>query len=83
EVLSDGTEAFDRGDKFNDYQTLESLEEYVLVSSKNQRIEIFQRQENHGWQYQSYSAQNPQVLLESIDLVLAIADVYEDVFLEN
>ena len=40
EVLSDSTEAFDRGDKFNDYQTLPSLEEYILVNSKHQRLEI-------------------------------------------
>jgi len=79
EVLSDGTEAFDRGDKFNDYQTLESLEEYGLVNSKNQRLEIFRRQENDRWQYQSYGPLNPQIALQSIDLSLAIADVYEDV----
>ncbi|MEM9510531.1 MAG: Uma2 family endonuclease, partial [Cyanobacteria bacterium P01_E01_bin.35] len=30
EVLSDSTEAFDRGDKFADYQSLSSLQEYVL-----------------------------------------------------
>jgi Uma2 family endonuclease len=37
EVLSDSTEAFDRGDKFNDYQTLDSLVEYVLINSNHQR----------------------------------------------
>ena len=49
EVLSDSTEAFDRGDKFNDYQTLESLEEYVLVNSKHQRVETFRRGEQGLW----------------------------------
>ena len=34
EVLSDSTEAFDRGDKFSDYQTIAALEEYVLVHQK-------------------------------------------------
>lgn len=92
EVLSDDTEAFDRGDKFNDYQTLDSLEEYVLVNSKGQRVEIFRRQEKGGWQYESYaSPPHPQVQLKSIDLGLAIsqrsatryADLYEDVPLGN
>jgi Uma2 family endonuclease len=83
EVLSDGTEAFDRGDKFNDYQTLESLEEYGLVNSKNQRLEIFRRQENGRWQYQSYTAPHLQIYLQSLDLSLAIADVYEDVFFDT
>lgn len=36
EVLSKSTEAFDRGDKFIDYQTLESLEEYVLINTRHQ-----------------------------------------------
>ena len=34
EVLSDSTEAFDRGDKFADYQSLPSLQEYVLIKYK-------------------------------------------------
>jgi len=32
EVLSESTEAFDRGDKFSDYRHLVSLQEYVLIS---------------------------------------------------
>ena len=43
EVLSDSTEAFDRGDKFADYQNLESLREYVLINTKRQRVECFRR----------------------------------------
>lgn len=80
EVLADGTEAFDRGDKFNDYQTLDSLKEYMLVNSKRRRVEIFQRQEKGGWQYESHdSPPSSQVHLKSIDLSVAIADLYEDV----
>ena len=41
EVLSDFTAAFDRGDKFADYQTLDSLQEYVLINTHRQRIECF------------------------------------------
>jgi Uma2 family endonuclease len=41
EILSDSTEAFDRGDKFQDYQTIESLQEYVLISSKRQLVQCF------------------------------------------
>lgn len=43
EVLSDSTEAFDRGDKFVDYQQLETLQEYVLINTKRQRFECFRR----------------------------------------
>lgn len=40
EVLSNSTEAFDRGDKFADYQTLESLEEYVLINTRHQKSSL-------------------------------------------
>jgi Uma2 family endonuclease len=78
EVLSSATEAFDRGDKFNDYQALPSLEEYILVNSKRQRIEIFRRQENNIWTFETYSTAQPQITIHSINLELTIGDVYED-----
>lgn len=83
EVLSDSTEAFDRGDKFNDYQTLESLEEYVLVNTKHQRVEIFRRNQQGLWLYQSYSPTDGNLNLQSIDLNLAFEEIYEDVNLET
>ncbi|WP_375340826.1 Uma2 family endonuclease [Okeania sp. SIO2C9] len=46
EVISDSTEAFDRGDKFADYQTLDSLQEYVLINPKWQRVECFRPGDN-------------------------------------
>ena len=45
EVLSPSTEAFDRGDKFIDDQSFESLEEYVLINPKHRRVEVFRRAE--------------------------------------
>jgi Uma2 family endonuclease len=81
EVLSDSTEAFDRGDKFNDYQTLESLEEYVLVNSKHQRVETFRRGEQGLWILQTY--QEESFSLQSINLTASFRDLYEDVTLET
>ena len=82
EVLSKKTEGFDRGDKFNDYQTLESLEEYVLVNTKHQRLEIFRRHPQGLWLYQSYSPTDGNIKLQSIDLTIAFEEIYEDVNLE-
>jgi Uma2 family endonuclease len=81
EVLSDSTEAFDRGDKFNDYQTLESLQEYVLVNSKHQRVETFRRGEEGLWILQTY--QEESFSLQSINLTASFQDLYEDVTLET
>ncbi|HEY9631711.1 MAG TPA: Uma2 family endonuclease, partial [Coleofasciculaceae cyanobacterium] len=79
EVLSDSTEAFDRGDKFADYQTLDSLQEYVLINTKRQRVECFRRNEAGLWVLQSYTDQQATFQLQSINFEGAIADLYEDV----
>lgn len=78
EVLSDSTEAFDRGDKFSDYQTLESLQEYVLINTKRQRVECFRRNEEGLWVLQSYTP--PQTFqLKSIGFEETLTALYEDV----
>src|SRR5919206_4091804 len=50
EVLSESTAAFDRGKKFQSYQQIESLQEYLLVSQDEFVVEHFLRQEG-GWFY--------------------------------
>ncbi len=79
EVLSDSTEAFDRGDKFIDYQSLETLQEYVLINSKKARIECFRRTEENLWIWQSYTEENNNFELTSINFRGKIKDVYEEV----
>jgi len=80
EVLSESTEAFDRGDKFADYRQLESLQEYVLVSAKRQRVECFRRGENGLWFLQGYGevASDRTFTLESIGFTGELATLYED-----
>ena len=79
EVLSDSTEAFDRGDKFADYQSLPSLQEYVLVNTKKARIECFRRTKEGLWLLQFYELEDSQFDLTSIDFQGKISDVYEEV----
>lgn len=78
EVLSDSTEAFDRGDKFADYQEIETLTEYVLVSQTRQRIDCFRRNEEGFWVLQSYKP-GEKVHLKSVDFYTTIEEIYEDV----
>jgi Uma2 family endonuclease len=49
EVLSDSTEAFDRGDKFSDYKSIPEFEEYVLIHQKQVLVGRFQRQADNLW----------------------------------
>ncbi len=81
EVLSDSTEAFDRGDKFADYQTLESLEEYVLINTRHQRVECFRRNEVGLWVLQYYTSETTTFHLQSLDFSDTLAALYEDVVL--
>ncbi len=75
EVLSDSTEAVDRGSKFADYQTLPSLKEYLLVDSRRRSVEIFRRAEHSSWLYERYLADDA-ITLESIGLTCSVAELY-------
>ena len=79
EVLSKSTEGFDRGDKFADYQQLESLEEYILVNTKRQRLDCFRRNEEGLWVLKSYSGEQEKFQLSSINFEGGFDDLYEDV----
>jgi Uma2 family endonuclease len=76
EVLSDSTEASDWGEKFSHLQRLPSLQEYVLVNQREQRIEVFRRGEGSSWTFLPFTT--GRVELRSIDSGLELADVYAD-----
>lgn len=80
EVLSDSTEQFDRGSKFEDYRRSASLEEYVLISQDRMNVEIYRRNAADRWELQAYH-RGDRVELVSIGLEFAIGDLYEDVTL--
>ena len=79
EVLSDSTEAFDRGDKFADYQFISSLEEYVLINTKKARIECFRRADDGMWLLQFYELNKTNFALTSIEFEAKIEEVYQEV----
>jgi len=82
EVLSSKTEAFDRGDKFADYQQLETLQEYILINQKRQRVECFRRNGDGFWVLQFYHP-GCEIHLTSIDFRAFIEALYEDVTFED
>jgi Uma2 family endonuclease len=51
EVLSPTTEPYDRGSKWQQYQLIPSLQEYVLISQGEPRIEIYRRLPSGAWEY--------------------------------
>lgn len=76
EVLSDSTAESDRGDKFADYRRLRSLREYVLVSQRERRIDVFRR-DGKRWVLDEYG-RDESVRLETLDVSVAVDHVYVD-----
>jgi Uma2 family endonuclease len=77
EVLSDSTEAFDRGDKFADYKTIPELEEYVLIHQKQVLVERFERKSDNLWVPQVFR-DGDTIELKSVGFLGAIASLYEN-----
>lgn len=78
EVLSDSTEAYDRGEKWERYQRLPSLQEYVLVAQNRATVERFVRQ-GDLWMYSLTAGLESVLTLKSVNVVLRLADIYESV----
>lgn len=78
EVLSDSTEAFDRGERFAQYRRLESLRDYVLIAQNKVRVEHYVRQGDQ-WVLSEASAIGSSIHLASIGCDLAINAIYEKV----
>jgi Uma2 family endonuclease len=75
EVLSDSSEAYDRGEKFAHYRRIPSLRDYVLVSQRRPHIEVFRRNEDGSWTLFEAEASG-SVKLASIGCELSVDDVY-------
>lgn len=79
EILSDSTEAYDRGRKFLHYQLLDSLAVYLLVSQDTPQIERFIRHEDGTWLYAEFHGLDAMVEIESVGCSLRLGDVYHKV----
>jgi Uma2 family endonuclease len=79
EVLSTSTESYDRGKKFQHYRTIESLQEYLLVSQDTPRIERYIRQDANNWLLTDAKGLDAVLGLPSIGCTLLLADIYEKV----
>lgn len=79
EVLSDSTEAYDRGEKFAVYRQLPSLREYLLISQHQVRVELFSRGEDGRWTLTDFAALTDVVDLPSVGCTLSLAEVYDKV----
>ena len=75
EILSDKTEAYDRGEKFAHYRRIVTLRAYVLVSHRETRIEVFRRNDDGSWTLDD--ARPPdEARIDALGCALAVATIY-------
>ncbi len=79
EVLSDSTEAYDRGKKFEHYRTIPSLQHYVLIAQDRHSIDCFTRSPDASWKLTSCQGPEGKVLLDAIETELQASEVYDKV----
>ncbi|MBE9097005.1 Uma2 family endonuclease [Tychonema sp. LEGE 07203] len=82
EVLSDSTEAYDRGKKFEKYRRNPKLVDYVLVSSDEIAIDLYHKNDAGEWVILSYR-EGERVEFQSINLSLPIEQLYEEIIFER
>ncbi|MEX2167756.1 MAG: Uma2 family endonuclease [Pirellulales bacterium] len=79
EVLSDSTENYDRGKKFEHYRRIASLREYVLISQEEPHVELYSRQADGGWLLTEAKGLEATIELPAIKCRLKLAEVYAKV----
>ncbi len=82
EVLSKSTAKFDRGEKFEDYKTLESLREYVLIDQYQYQVQVFFK-EGEKWSLDFYTAPSEIIYLHTLDGYFSLASLYRRVSIES
>jgi Uma2 family endonuclease len=77
EVLSPTTEPVDRGEKWQAYQTIPSLEQYVLLSQDEPIAEVFSRLDDGSWRYEKFGV-NDKLKFPSFGFELLLEELYRD-----
>jgi Uma2 family endonuclease len=83
EVLSNGTKAYDRTGKFHEYQTSDTFQEYVLINQDECLVEVRYRDQPNVWISTFYKNLDESIHLKSLDLHLALTDIYENIVLKR
>jgi Uma2 family endonuclease len=82
EVLSPSTEPYDRKEKFEGYQTINSLHEYLMIDQRRVRVEHYLRY-GEKWLFTATESREVTLELPTINCTLSLADVYEKVRFEQ
>ena len=80
EVLSDSTEAYDRGAKASHYRRIPSLREYVLIARGEPMVEVYRRNERGNWELVAEARAGETATLTSCGdpVTLEVDAIYRD-----
>ena len=79
EVLSDSTEKYDRGAKFERYRGVPTISEYLLISQDRVHVELYTRQAEGVWFLREWNDSGNEIELASLRCTLKVAEVYAKV----
>ena len=79
EVLSPSTATYDENEKFQRYQTIESLRIYILISQTTPAIRLFERQEGVNWRETAIIGLESVLPLAALDCAIPLAEIYDRV----
>ncbi len=79
EVLAEGSEARDRGEKFAAYLRMPSLKYYLLISQDRVRIEVYTKLDSGGWHFDYFESLESEIKLGKVGITLQIAQIYAGV----
>ena len=80
EVLSDSTESYDRGLKFEQYRSIETLQYYLLVDQSRRHVDLYERESGQRWMLTTHQ---DSVVLSGLDIKLEIDEIYRQVELNQ
>ena len=82
EVLSPSTESYDRNKKRLAYQTIPTLQHYLLITADRARVELYTR-EASGWHFEAHDGLEAEIALPALGVTLALTDLYERIDFEQ
>lgn len=82
EILSESTADYDRMGKFMRYRSIETLQEYVLIDSRQLAVEVFSRHES-GWNYTPANEPGDSLTLSSVGVQITLSELYAGIMDES
>jgi Uma2 family endonuclease len=79
EVLSPGTDEYNRAEKFDRYREIDSFEEYILISYSTPRVESYRRHEDGSWLFNVFFGMDAAAKIGSLGIEVPLKEIYAGV----